>query len=115
MQVYAQKSGIEVDAWFESVPGVPTVPTTVHWRVRNVTIDEIVIDWTEGTYTIESNETGITGVRTRIDIPGSANVLSQQGGRRETFELQVVADKDTDREYSVEPPYQYAIAYRGAR
>ena len=113
MRVYNEHSGNEYTCWFESVPGVPTVPTTVHWRLRNVSADQILQDWTELTPEIVSDESGITGVKTTIDINGQLNVLFSRSARRETFELQVVADKDDPREYS--KFHQYAVANGGQR
>lgn len=113
MRVFNQNSGIEYDAWFESQPGTPTVPSSVHWRLRCATNDQTLVDWTSVAYVIESDETGVTGVRARIDVPGSQNGIVNSRNRREMKELQVVADKDTDREFSV--VHQYYITAMGGR
>lgn len=101
MRLYNEYSGVEFVAWFTATPGVPTVPTTVHWRLRCTTNDQVLQDWTTVAPSIQSDNTGITGVKAAVDVPGSLNGIINRANRREIKQLQVVADKDTDREYSV--------------
>lgn len=100
MRVYNERSGVEFQAWFESTPGVPTVPTTVHWRLHCVTSDKALQDDTEVTPEIVSDGTGITGVKVTIDVPGSLNAIQNDRNSRELKQLLIIADKDTDREFS---------------
>lgn len=114
MKVYNEHSGVEFSAFFESIPGVPTVPPSVHWRLRCLTTDTLLQDWTEIAYEIQSDDAGaVIGVKAAIDIDGSLNVMQDTNNRRETKQLQVVAGKDTAREYS--KFHEYAIAYGGSR
>jgi hypothetical protein len=115
MRLYNENAGVEFDAWFETQPGVPTVPTTVHWCLRNATHDETRKVHTSVPYVIESDETGITGVRARIDVPGTLNTIMDRKNRRETMELEVIADMGSDREYSLTPVHQYYIQRTSAR
>ncbi len=108
MRIYNERSGVEYDAYFEAQPGTPTVPGTVHWRLLCATNEQTLVDCTPVPYVIESDESGITGVRARIDVPGSKNVIVNPANRREIKELQVVCDKDTDREFS--EVMQYYVA-----
>ena len=114
MKVYNEHSGVEFAAFFEANPGVPTVPPTVHWRLRCLTNDVVLQDWTEVAYEIQSDESGaVMGVRATIDIDGALNVLQNDNNRRETKQLQVVAGKDTAREFS--KFHEYAVANGGPR
>ena len=113
MRVYNQNSGVEFDAWFEANPGTPTIPPGVHWRLRCVTNDQTLVDWTSASYEIQSDESGITGVVSRIDVPGSKNTIIDSANKREIKELQVVSGKDTDREFS--ETVQYYVSAMGGR
>lgn len=113
MRLYNEFSGVEFDAWFESNPGEPTIPPTVHYRLRCETNDQTVIDWTSVPYEIISADDGISGVRAHIEIPGSANQILNAANRREVRDLQVVAAKDQDREYS--DSIQYYVVSKGRR
>jgi hypothetical protein len=64
--------------------GAGSAPSTVHYTLRNVTHNRVVIDWTEVSpaATIE------------IDIPASFITLVNQGASHEVQELTVVANKD---------------------
>lgn len=100
MRLFNERSGVEFDAWFQSYPGEPTIPPSVHYRLLCVTTGKTLIDWTEVPYEILSSEEGIDGVKAHIDIAGSDNILQSRASKREVKELQVVSGKDTDREYS---------------
>jgi hypothetical protein len=115
MRLYNENAGVEFTASIETQPGVPTVPTTVHWCLRNGTHDETLTPFASVPYVIESDETGITAVRARIDIPGTLNVIRDRKNRRETMEVEVVADMGSDREFSVTPVHQYYIARTSKR
>ena len=112
MRFVNEKSGREFQAWFESNPGEPTVPSTVHWCLRNNTHDATVQEWVELEPVVVSANGAITGVKATVDVPGSLHVLTDRNNRREEFELQVVAAKDTAREYSEVLPY-YVVRMSG--
>jgi hypothetical protein len=113
MRVYVEKSGVEFQAWFEANPGTPTIPASAHWKLYDVTNEKTLQDWTELTPTTESDETGITGVKVTIDIPGSLNVIQESKNSRELKRLIVVAAKDTDREFSETRDYYIRKVGRG--
>lgn len=109
MLIVNEGSGREYAAYFESTPGVPTVPVTAHWRLVMVQNNktQILQDWTEATPIVETDPiTGaITGVRIEINIDGALNTMVDSTLRREGRELQVVASKGSPREYSKTEPY----------
>jgi len=113
VRVYNEHTGVEFTAWFTSNPGVPTLPLSVHYRLRCLTNDLVLQDWTELAPEIIADETGITGVKVVIDVDGALNVLQDSNNRRETKQLQVVAAKDTPREFS--KFRDYAVANGGGR
>jgi hypothetical protein len=113
MRVYNEKSGIEFEAWFETEPGVPTVPSSVHWKLLDVNTDTTLQDWTAVVAVIESDETGITGVRSTIDVSGQLNVMTDTSKTRELKRVLIVADKDSAREYSQERDYYVKKVGRG--
>jgi hypothetical protein len=100
MRVSNERSGREFECWFEATPGVPTAPTTVHWKLDCVTTRKSLSEFAELTPEILSDETGITGCKVVIDVPGSLLAIQNDNNVREVKHLLVVADKDTDREYS---------------
>lgn len=115
MRLINEKSGFEVEARFEDVGGAPTVPLTAHWRLRCVTNDRTIVDWTAlATETLTGSVGEVLGVRAVIDVAGANNALVDRANRREVRELQIVAAKDTDREYS--ETMQYGVrALSGGR
>ncbi len=113
MRLYNERSGVEFDAWFESNPGEPTIPPSVHYRLRNVDADLTLIDTTAVPYEVVSAEGTMTGVKAHIEIPGTVHVLSNTSAKREVFELQVFAGMGTPREYS--DTHQYYVVKMGGR
>lgn len=100
MRQFNERSGVEFDAYLETFDGAPTIPESVHWRVRNVTLESIPLDWQSATWSILTDDSGgISGVKVAVEVPGTVNVLSN-GNKSEQFELQVVTNKDTAREFS---------------
>ena len=108
MYVYNQGDGIEFAAWFEATPGVPTVPPSVHWRLRCVTNDKVLQDWLPATPEVISENGVITGVRAVIEIDGQLNEMQDVNNRRETKQLQVSASKGLARAKA--EFYEYAVA-----
>lgn len=108
MRVYNQGDGVEFKAWFEATPGVPTVPQTAHWRLRCLSSNKVLVDWTEVQPVQVADESGIVGVYVQIDVDGALNVMQDTTVRRETKQLQVSAAKGTARQYS--KFLEYAVA-----
>ena len=63
----------------------PSIPSTVHYRLRNTTANRTVIDWTS-----VSPATAL-----EIDIPAQSVAIVSQSRRTERQQLTVVANKDT--------------------
>ncbi len=108
MRVYKQGDGVEFVAWFEATPGVPTVPLSVHWRLRCVTSNTVLVDWTELTPETVTESGVLVGVRAVVEIDGANNGMQDSSNRRETKQLQVTAAKGTPRQKS--EFLEYAIA-----
>lgn len=113
MRIVNERSGLEYQAAFEAAGNVPTVPTTVHWRLRCVTNDETLQDWTliGSTPTVDDGG-ALALVASTVNVPGAMNALIDRNNRREVRELQVVADKDTEREFSTVMQY-YVVRMDG--
>ena len=92
---FHENSGVEFTAEPEDWQGGAALPTTLHWKLSCDTTSKVLQDWTSLT----------TGTSVTIEIPGSLNKIQDRSNQRETKVLLVVADKDTDREYSEEFPY----------
>lgn len=115
MRLCNEQSGLEFEARFGSADGAPSIPLTAHWRLRCVTNDVTLKDWTEATpETLVGDSGAIVGVRVVIDVDGALNALVDRTRRRETREVQVVAAKDTPREYSETLQYG-VVALSGGR
>lgn len=100
MRVENERSGLEFKAYFETEPDAPAIPTSVHWKLRCETNDQTLQDWTVASPVTVTENGVITRVYAVIDVPGSLNAIIDRCNRREIKELQVVAGKDTDREFS---------------
>lgn len=105
-EVYDERQGAEITAYFEG-QGIPVLPTSVHHRLYCLTTNQEVIGFTEDTVNVAVDDSGITRYYTSILIPGSANTIRKSSNARELKELMVIADKDTDREYSQR--FQYYV------
>ena len=108
MRVYNQGDGVEFVAWFEATPGVPTVPPSAHWRLRCLTSNTVLQDWTAVPSEIVSENGAVIGVKALIEIDGALNEMQDANNRRETKQLQVSAAKATARQYS--KFLEYAVA-----
>jgi hypothetical protein len=71
---------------FIDAAGVASIPTSVHYQLRNVESNTIRKDWTSVS----------PAAYVEIDIAAGLVTLTNQGNKRETQELTVVANKDTD-------------------
>ena len=105
MRVYAEHSGNEFNAFFESLPGNATIPNSAQWKLLCVTTDKVLQDWTALTPVVESDGTNIQSCYVTVNIPGSLNVIQSYSNPREQKRLLICADKDTDREYMQERDY----------
>ena len=108
MYVYNQGDGIEFEAWFEATPGVPTVPPNVYWRLRCITNNLVLQDWTAVGPEVVSDLGVITGVKALIEIDGALNEIYDSNNRRENKQLQVMSGRGSARQKS--EFYDYAVA-----
>lgn len=90
----------------------PTIPATAHWRLDCVTSDKTLVGWTAASVQSQSNAFGLIESWITIEIPGSVNAIQDESNKREEKQVLIVADRDTDREYSEVVPY-YVRQVRG--
>lgn len=107
MDVINERSGIEVRAFFADAYDVPTVPSTVHWRLDCETTSKEIQGFVEVTPTTITDASGISEVYVSITVPGSLNAIQDNRNWRELKTVLIVANKDQDGEYS--EPYQYYV------
>ena len=105
LPTFPQKSGIEGRFAFESVTGEAALPASAHWRLTCETTGRVLQDWTAAALATQSTGGVLTRVSVTVEVPGSVNTLCDASNQRETKTLTVVADKDTDREYSEDFSY----------
>jgi hypothetical protein len=103
VRVENERAGLEHRAYFKTEPDIPVIPTSVHWRLRCATNDVVLKDWTTAEPVIVNVDGVMTGVYAQIDVPGTLTGIINRKNLREIKELQVVAGKDTEREFSEEP------------
>jgi hypothetical protein len=100
-----EKSGHEFSVEFKDADGVPTQPTTAHWRLDCETTRKALQDDTALTVIASTDDNGITHYRATVEVPGSLNAIQNNRNAREMKKLLVIADKDSAREYSLEVTY----------
>lgn len=83
--VFKERTNVIAIANFRS-DGVAFPPTTIHWKLINVTGDLTKVDWTAVT-AADSVE---------ISIPAGQLAINDRGNSKELFEITIVANKDTD-------------------
>ena len=108
MRIFNERSGFEIRASFKAESGLPALPSSVHWRLWCEDADEAVTDWAQASVDTLQDEDGVTGYKSSIEVPGSALVLRDQSKRRETWEVQIAAGRDTDRETTERVPFYRA-------
>lgn len=105
MRVINEHSGMEVEASFYSNPGVPAIPSTVHWKALCVTTGTVLQDWTEATPVIVTDGSLLSHVSVTVDVPGILNVIQDSTNPRELKRVLICADKDTHSEFTKERDY----------
>jgi len=99
--VVNESSAMSLEARFTTRTQVPVIPTSVRYRIRDVSNDRIVTDWTE----IPAASTVIINV-----TAGENDVYDDDSRRRNHFEERVIsvqANYETDSQYADE--YRYLI------
>jgi hypothetical protein len=102
-----ERNGREFRVEFYDHDHIPTLPGSVHWRLDCATSKREVSALASVTPLTETSTDGTVVYYAVIDIPASSNVIQQTRNSREIKKLLVIADKDTDREYSEE--YEYVV------
>jgi hypothetical protein len=102
-----ERNGREFRVEFYDQDHIPTLPESVHWRLDCATSKREVGGITSVTPVTEVSTDGTTVYYAVIDVPASYNVIQQGRNSREIKKLLVIADKDTDREFSQE--YEYVV------
>jgi hypothetical protein len=102
-----ERNGREFRVEFYDQDHIPTLPETVYWRLDCATTKRSLSDWASVSPVTEVSTDGTTVYYAVIEVPASSNVIQQNRNSREVKKLLVVADKDTDREYSDE--YEYVV------
>jgi hypothetical protein len=102
-----ERNGREFRVEFYDQDHTPTLPETVHWGLVCSTSKREVAGLATVDVVTEVSTDGTTVYYAVIDVPASYNVIQQNRNSREVKKLLVIADKDTDREYSQE--YEYVV------
>jgi hypothetical protein len=94
--------------------GVPTQPSTVHWRITCPDYnDSEIVAWTSATVTVGIGVDGVTTIYySTIAIPASAHAMQTTLDREQRLFI-VSTDKDLDTEHNEE--WLYYVEARGAR
>jgi hypothetical protein len=79
----------------------PIEPTTLHWVLYNDSAARQVQGATAITWELEYDEfDNLIGVIGDVLVPGPLNVIADDSLAKETFRLMMVANMDTDTEFS---------------
>jgi hypothetical protein len=107
VDVYNERSGIEIDAVFLDNRRNGTIPDTVHWNLQcDATRRELQGD-TQVFPVSVVDESGALTCTARIEVSGSLNAIQHPGNWRELKKLLVIANKGLDDEFSTE--YEYYV------
>ena len=108
MKTDPERTGLEATVRFYDHEDVAAVPATVHWRLDCVTTGEVLQDWTEETPEATYDELGnVIDCWVTVEIDGALNAIQERRNTKEVKAFQVVAAKDTPREYSY--VHEYAV------
>jgi hypothetical protein len=113
MATFLQKSGVEVRFEFRDQSGQPYIPDTAHWRLVDDATDTVHQDWTAETVQATYSGVTLTAAYAVANISGSVNTIVDSRNSRELKVVTMVADKDTDREFSDEIDYYLRRGKRG--
>jgi len=83
-----ERNSITVTAYFRDSSDAAEAPTTVHYRIDDITTTTKITDWTSVT----------TGVSVSIVIKSAENRIINQGDKRERRQITVSSDKGTTTE-----------------
>ncbi|MCP5019814.1 MAG: hypothetical protein GY938_31690 [Ketobacter sp.] len=83
-----ERSSSTATAYFRDSSDAAEAPTTVHYRIDDLTTGTAVKDWTSAT----------AAVSVAISITSAENQIYDSSNERERRQITVAADKDTDTE-----------------
>jgi hypothetical protein len=84
-------------AYFYGADGQPSAPSSVQWRLRDVSSNVVLQDWT-------SLATGATTVE--VNVPADLNVIVNDRNRYEDHAIAIRAEVGEDGQYIEELIYQ---------
>ncbi len=113
MDLYNEKSGVEVTASFTDSTNEGTIPPTVHWNLVCKTTLKTLQEDTEVFPVAVVDESGVLTCTVEIEIPGSLNAIQRNANKRELKELLVIANKDLSGEFS--QGYEYYVVNKQGR
>ena len=83
-----ERNSIPVTAFFRDSSNAASVPTTVHYRIDDLTTNQKITDWTSVT----------AAASVTITVTSAENKIVHQGDKRERRQITVSADKGTTTE-----------------
>ena len=83
-----ERSSFPVNANFRDSSDAASAPTTIDYRIDNLSTGDNILDW--ATVTPASSVT--------ITVKASENIIKNEGNRRERYQITVSADRGTDDE-----------------
>ena len=83
-----ERNSITVTAYFRNSSNAATAPTTVHYRIDDITTTTEILAWT----------TVSAAASVSITIKSAENKIVNQGDKRERRQITVAADKGTTTE-----------------
>jgi hypothetical protein len=117
MAEFDERTGIEPRITFADRDNRPALPTSAHWRLDCETTGTALQEWVDITDLLVARQARgedgpLAHVYADIEIAASLNRIIHDRNRRELKKLYVVANKDTDRAFSVTVKY-WIVNHRG--
>lgn len=97
MNIVKESSACTVRARFFDEVDIPATPTTVRWRLRDVTNGRLLQDWTS---------VSATSPVVEITVPASLNAISNDRKQYQEHALSVQADAGDTDQYTDEVRYK---------
>lgn len=97
----------------DSETGDPVQVATAEWRIDCLTNDQMLQDFTLSAIETVQDELGaVTAYKTTIAIPAPLNRIVDDRNKRELRQVQVVADRGLDTEFSTNVEF-YVVNRKG--
>ncbi len=85
---HKERSSITIAANFRNASDAAEAPTTVHYRIDNLSTGDNIVAWASVS----------ASASVSITVKAGENIIKNEGNRRERYQITVAADKDTDDE-----------------